>query len=185
VDGMGIIRRRRAKVGMTSISHRFAGKACSPLDGFSPVRGLEARCRRGAIGIIGQSDGACLVYCLTNQDGGTTHVDELVPFAYTPARFGGRRQWLTCLQCRRRCRRIFGGRYFDAGNATASCTPPHVRRHTSEPSIVPSASESGRAVSAAHSTMNPSRRSRSGCDGGPIGASRSNTRNCNGDGRRT
>src|SRR5262249_31667699 len=34
------------------------------------------------------------------------------PFRYTPTRFGGHRQWLTCLKCRRRCRRIFGGHYF-------------------------------------------------------------------------
>src|SRR5262245_56610152 len=39
-------------------------------------------------------------------------VNEFVPFAYTPTRSGGRRQWLMCLKCRRRCRRIFGGRHF-------------------------------------------------------------------------
>jgi DNA-directed RNA polymerase subunit RPC12/RpoP len=32
--------------------------------------------------------------------------------AYTATRFGGRRQWLTCLKCGRRCRKIYGGRYF-------------------------------------------------------------------------
>jgi hypothetical protein len=66
----------------------------------------------GAIGIIAQSNGVRLVYSLTDRDGVKTQVNELVPFAYTPTRFGGRRQWLTCLKCRRRCRRIFGGSYF-------------------------------------------------------------------------
>jgi hypothetical protein len=79
---------------------------------FSALTWSRGEMRTGAIGIIAQSDGVRLVYSLPNQDGGTTHVDELVPFAYTPTRFGGRRQWLTCLKCRRRCRRIFGGRYF-------------------------------------------------------------------------
>jgi DNA-directed RNA polymerase subunit RPC12/RpoP len=32
--------------------------------------------------------------------------------AYTATRFGGRRMWLTCLKCSRRCRKIYGGRYF-------------------------------------------------------------------------
>ena len=32
------------------------------------------------------------------------YADELVPFVYTPTQFGGRRQWLSCLHCRRRVR---------------------------------------------------------------------------------
>jgi hypothetical protein len=39
-------------------------------------------------------------------------VHELVPFAYTATRFGGRRQWLTCLKCNRRCRKIYDRRHF-------------------------------------------------------------------------
>ena len=38
--------------------------------------------------------------------------NELVPFAYTPTRFGGRQQWLRCLKCGRGCPKIYGGRYF-------------------------------------------------------------------------
>ena len=32
--------------------------------------------------------------------------------AYTPTRFGGRRQWLRCLKCGGGCRKVYGGRYF-------------------------------------------------------------------------
>jgi hypothetical protein len=46
--------------------------------------------------------------------------------------FGGCRQWLMCLKCRRRCHRIFGGRYFRCrqcyGLVYASTRePPHQR----------------------------------------------------------
>jgi len=53
-----------------------------------------------------------LLYWLKDSKGERISVDEFVPFRYTPTRFGGNRQWLTCLRCGRRCRRIFGGRYF-------------------------------------------------------------------------
>ena len=33
-------------------------------------------------------------------------------FAFTPTRFGGQRQWFRCLKCYRRCRKLYGGRYF-------------------------------------------------------------------------
>jgi len=39
-------------------------------------------------------------------------IDEFVPFRCTPTRFGGHRQWFMCRRCGRRCRRLFGGRYF-------------------------------------------------------------------------
>ncbi len=32
------------------------------------------------------------------------------PFVYTPTQFGGRRQWLSCLGCRRRVRVLYGGK---------------------------------------------------------------------------
>jgi hypothetical protein len=59
-------------------------------------------------------------------------INELVPFAYTTTMFGGRRQWFMCLKCGRRCRRIFGGRYFRCrqcyGLVYASTRePPHQR----------------------------------------------------------
>ena len=66
----------------------------------------------GSISIVAQADGVRLLYWLTGPNGGRISVNELVPFRYTETRFGGRRQWLACLRCGRRCRRIFGGRHF-------------------------------------------------------------------------
>jgi hypothetical protein len=45
-------------------------------------------------------------------NGGTSDVDELVPFVYSDTRFGGRRRWLRCLKCGRGCRKLYGGRLF-------------------------------------------------------------------------
>jgi hypothetical protein len=59
-----------------------------------------------------EADGIRLVYRVTNRYGVRIEVNELVPFAYTATRFGGRRQWLTCLKCRRHCRKLYGGQYF-------------------------------------------------------------------------
>lgn len=41
-----------------------------------------------------------------------TEISEEVPFAWTGTAFGGQRRWLTCLSCGRRCRILYGGRYF-------------------------------------------------------------------------
>jgi hypothetical protein len=66
----------------------------------------------GSISLVAQADGVRLLYWATGSNGQRTSVNELVPFRYTATRFGGRRQWLTCLRCGRRCCRLFGGRYF-------------------------------------------------------------------------
>ena len=66
----------------------------------------------GSISLVAQADGVRLLYWLTEPNGKRINIDELVPFRYTATRFGGRRQWLTCLRCGRRCRRIFAGCYF-------------------------------------------------------------------------
>jgi hypothetical protein len=66
----------------------------------------------GSISIVTQGNGVRLLYWITGSNGGRISVDELMPYCYTETRFGGRRQWLMCLKCGRRCRRIFGGRYF-------------------------------------------------------------------------
>ena len=65
----------------------------------------------GSITLVAQHDGVRLIYRTKDRDG-AVDVDELVPFTYTPAMFGGRRQWLRCLKCGRGCRKIYGGRYF-------------------------------------------------------------------------
>ena len=66
----------------------------------------------GSISLVAQADGMRLLYWLTEPNGKRISIDELVPFGYTATRFDRRRQWLTCLRCRRRCRRLFAGRYF-------------------------------------------------------------------------
>jgi hypothetical protein len=66
----------------------------------------------GSITLVAQSDGVRLLYRTKVHDGSPVDIDERVPFAYTPTRFGGRRQWLRCPKCSRRCRKIYGGRYF-------------------------------------------------------------------------
>jgi hypothetical protein len=53
-----------------------------------------------------------LIYQIKDRNGLPVKVDELVAFSYTPTMFGGRRQWLRCLKCGRRCRKVYGGRYF-------------------------------------------------------------------------
>ena len=72
------------------------------------IRGEPA----GSISMIAQAGGVHLLYWVTGSNGERSSVNEFVPFAYTPTRFGGRRQWLMCPKCGRRCRRIFGGRHF-------------------------------------------------------------------------
>ena len=48
--------------------------------------------RTGSIRVIEEADGARLHYTVTGQDGAKINIDELVPFAYTATRFGGRRR---------------------------------------------------------------------------------------------
>jgi hypothetical protein len=68
--------------------------------------------KSGSIGVLVQADGLRLRYAVTAHDGTKINIDELVPFAYTPTRFGGRRQWLMCIKCGRYRRKIYGGRHF-------------------------------------------------------------------------
>ena len=63
----------------------------------------------GSISLVAQHDGVRLVYSAKDRDGAAVNVSELVPFVYTPTRFGGRRQWLRCLKCGRGCRKVYGG----------------------------------------------------------------------------
>jgi hypothetical protein len=68
--------------------------------------------RMGEISLIAQENGVRLLYHITGRDGAKTSIDEIVSFAYTATMFDGRRQWLLCRKCGRRCRVIYGGRYF-------------------------------------------------------------------------
>jgi hypothetical protein len=80
--------------------------------------------RTGSINVLAETNSIRLVYRVTDRHGERIEVNELVPFAYTATRFGGWRQWLTCLKCDRRCRKIYGGRYF-------RCQQCHGLVHTS------------------------------------------------------
>ena len=79
---------------------------------YSSLTWSQAGEQTGSIMLIAQHDGVRLRYQTKDRDGSPVDVNEFVPFAYTPTRFGGRRQWLRCLKCGRRCRKIYGGRYF-------------------------------------------------------------------------
>jgi len=51
------------------------------------------------------------LYRMKVDKGAPVEVNEFVPFAYTPTRFGGQRQWFRCVKCYRPCRKLYGGRY--------------------------------------------------------------------------
>jgi hypothetical protein len=65
-----------------------------------------------SITVTAEANGLRFAYRITNHHGVRIEVNELVPFAYSATCFGGQRQWLTCLKCRRRCRKLYGGCYF-------------------------------------------------------------------------
>ena len=44
-----------------------------------------------------------LKYRSTDREGVSVHIDELVPYVYTPTMFGGRRQWLRSVAMTSRC----------------------------------------------------------------------------------
>src|SRR5262245_4006632 len=49
-----------------------------------------------SISIAAQQNGLRLLYWVTDSNGERSNINEFVPFAYTPTRFGGRRQRLMC-----------------------------------------------------------------------------------------
>jgi hypothetical protein len=66
----------------------------------------------GSISLRAEEHGVRLLYQTKDSSGAPLNINELVPFAGTPTMFDGRRQWLSCLKCGRRCRKLYGGRYF-------------------------------------------------------------------------
>jgi hypothetical protein len=142
----------------------------------SPLTWSLAGEQTGSI-MIAQHDGVRLRYQTKDRDGLPVDVNELVPFVYTPTRFGGRRQWLRCLKCGRGCRKIYGGRYSAAGYATACDTPRRAKKRISAPRTelarLPSACTTSGAVPPRTNTT--SRRNRRACAGPRTTASRRNT----------
>ena len=93
---------------------------------YSTLTWSQAGEQTGSITLIAQHDGVRLRYQTKDREGSPVDVNELVAFAFTPTRFGGHRQWLGCLKCGRRCRKILiGGRYF-------RCRLCHRLRYTSQ-----------------------------------------------------
>ena len=87
-----------------------------------------------------------LNYRSTDREGVSVHINELVPFVYTPTMFGGCRQWLRCLKCGRGAERSTAGEGSAVVNATAWCTPQRGNRRTSATSTAPTGSGSGLAT---------------------------------------
>lgn len=56
-------------------------------------------------------DHMLLEYSVTRQ-GEKVPINERFDFAFTEQPFGGRRRWIVCRSCQRRCRVLYGGTYF-------------------------------------------------------------------------
>jgi hypothetical protein len=98
---------------------------------FSTLTWFQLGEQTGSITLPAQSVGVRLIYRAKDRDGALIDVNELVTFVYTPTRFDGRRQWLRCLRCGRRCRKIYG--VSDAGGAIGCDTPRRAKGRVSAP----------------------------------------------------
>lgn len=71
----------------------------------------RGRHQTGSIGYHLAPDFIRLHYSVTVQ-GERRNVDEHFSFAFTEQPLGGRRRWVVCPSCSRRCRVLYGGAYF-------------------------------------------------------------------------
>ena len=121
-----------ATLGHLNVTHRsrlVAPARHAAAGSLSSLTWLQGGEQPGSIMLVAQQDGVRLRY----RHGSPVDVNELVPFAYTATRFGGRQQWLGCLKCGRGCRKIYDGRYFAAVCATACDTPRRAKNRISAP----------------------------------------------------
>lgn len=65
-----------------------------------------------SIGYTVEVSGLRLNYRSRSHGSEWTDVNDLIPFAYTSANYGGQRTWFKCPSCARRCRILYGGTYF-------------------------------------------------------------------------
>lgn len=79
---------------------------------WSTVRWSKHGQETGSIALTLHEHGLQLLYGTQDDRGEPFRISELIPFSYSRAGFGGRRRWLQCLRCGRRCRVVYGGRYF-------------------------------------------------------------------------
>jgi hypothetical protein len=66
----------------------------------------------GSIGFSVTPGGLQLLYAVTDDEGERRTIDERVAFGYSDQHLGGRRRWLLCPRCRRRCGVLYGGSRF-------------------------------------------------------------------------
>ena len=66
----------------------------------------------GSIVVLALASGLRLMYRTRSGVGEWRDRDELVPFIWTPMKFGGQRRWFQCLGCGGRCRILYGGGRF-------------------------------------------------------------------------
>jgi hypothetical protein len=66
----------------------------------------------GSIIVRAVAAGLWLTYRTRTGEDEWRDIEELVPFIWTPMKFGGQRRWFQCLSCRRKCRILYGGRRF-------------------------------------------------------------------------
>ena len=79
---------------------------------WSTVRWSRGGRETGSIRLECHAHAIRLVYRQREREADLVDVNELVPLVETDTQFGGRRQWFLCLQCKRRCRVLYGGTYF-------------------------------------------------------------------------
>ncbi len=79
---------------------------------WSTVRWSRQGHETGSIRLASVPRGILLSYRQRKQGGEWQSVNEVVPLVETPTRFGGCRLWFECLNCRKRCRILYGGAYF-------------------------------------------------------------------------
>jgi len=114
MGGFGSGRSRRASATCESstapISRTLGAISCFSRAPAQRSLGRAAACAQDRSG--SWSSKVRLLYTTSEGDGATVHVNELVPFVTTATSFSGRRPWLQCLSCHRRCRVVYGGQYF-------------------------------------------------------------------------
>ena len=79
----------------------------------------------GSIAVVALPEGIRLMYRTRTGGGDWQDINELMPFVYTPTRFGGQRKWFKCLSCGSGCRVLYGGARF-------RCRPCHNLRYASQ-----------------------------------------------------
>ena len=118
--GSGIHRDRRAqhaeRLGALSIDYLRRNQLLAPGGSFD-LRWQYWGQTRGGVHVSVTAVGLALGYIFNGAYEQPEEVLELVRFNYTRTNFGGRRQWLVCPGCHKRCGKLYGAHRFGAGVA--------------------------------------------------------------------